>query len=110
MTVSAVFLTTPNAVVTHISGRQYTANSLGLLTVALPDGSSQVGEIGSIFPTLYLTGTTTDRLSLQPTGTNPQVPPFGIAFDDPTLSAWFFWVGFALSSTGWAKSDGTAGL
>ena len=108
MTVSAVFFTVPNAVVTHESGRAYKAASTGLLTVSYPDGAN-TGGIGAILPQLYLTGTTTDRLTLNPGASNPWPPGDPcLAFLDTTLTDWCFWVGFGLSSTGWADYLGSA--
>lgn len=108
MTVSAVFFTNPNAVVRHESGRAYTATSGGLLTVPYPDGAN-AGGIGNILPMLYLTGTTTDRLSLNPGPGNPQPPgdPW-LAFLDTSLTNWCFFVGFGLSATGWVNSSGSS--
>jgi hypothetical protein len=114
MTISAVFFTTPSAVVTHESGRQYTAASSGLLTVAFPDGQSTAGNIGAVLPVLWLTGTTTDRLTLSPSGANQGQLQSGdphTLFNDTTLSAFCAYVGTALGgASGWISQTGTTNV
>jgi hypothetical protein len=110
MAISTVFLTSPNATVTHPSGRQYQANSSGLLTVASPDDVS-VGGIGAQLVPLYRTGATGDRPN-PAAANNFQAPKAGAAsvFLDTSLSGgtFIFWVGTALASTGWVNSSGSA--
>jgi hypothetical protein len=110
MTISTVFRTLPNAMVTHQSGRQYTANSSGLLTVSAPDDTS-AGGIGAQLTPLYRTGATTDRPN--PTsGNNFQSPKAGAdsVYLDTSLSGgtFIFWVGTALSTTGWINQSGSS--
>jgi hypothetical protein len=108
MTIATVFRTLPNATVRHQSGRQYTADSSGLLTVSAPDDAS-AGGIGAQLSPLYRTGLTTDRPN--PTAeTAFQAPNVGApsVYLDTSLSAFIFWVGTALSSTGWVNSSGSA--
>src|SRR5215831_10857339 len=104
MAVSAVYFVAPNQVARHHSGRTYSAAASGLLTVAYAD-ASPVGGLSSVYPLLYLTGTTADRLSLNPTAARPVAPP-KVAFWDTTLTVPTFYVGPQLSSTSWVDYNG----
>lgn len=116
MTLSSTFLTAKNGTLAHPSGQTFAANSNGLVTVNAPaDGgvAPSTGAGASIVPVqmvaLFRSGTTSDRLSLNPSAANGGVgPPFGQCFNDSTLSAFCWYVGTALSSTGWVSSSGVA--
>ena len=100
MTISTTFLTPPSAILTHPSGRQYKANSSGIVTVPTPDDSA-VGGVGSAAIPLFQTGATTDR-PLPTYGWGAKTPYY-----DTTTASFVFYVG-ALSTTGWVNSTGSA--
>jgi hypothetical protein len=106
MTVSTVFAAASGTTITHGSGRKYVA-VLGLVSVPGSD-AEVVGGVGAVLTPLFKTGTTSDRLSLNPSpGNNFQRPPPQLAFLDTTLSAICWYVG-ALSATQWVNQSGSA--
>jgi hypothetical protein len=104
---STTYLTVPNGVLRHQSGRQYTANAQGVTTVPYPD-DAPVGGVDLAtattgqpkFVRLFRTGSTADRPQLD--------PPFGSAFYDLSLTKFVFFVGRLLSATGYVDQSGTA--
>jgi hypothetical protein len=90
------FLTAPNAVLRHFSGRSYKANSLGIVDVLTSDAEGIHGQ-GT---RLWETGTTAQR-PLPVVGAMPR--SLGSAYYDQSLGVMIFWTG-----SGWINNGGAA--
>jgi hypothetical protein len=118
MALGAVYYSPQAAVLRHPSGRTYTPNAAGLVTIPILDaitwlgGPSLPGGVppATVFPNqmlsstttgspvlLYWTGTTSDRPA--PTGAAFAPPAFGAPYLDTTLNKVIYYVGPGLGTT-----------
>jgi hypothetical protein len=90
------FLTAPNAVLWHFSGRSYKANGLGVVDVLTSDAPGIHGQGTRLFEM----GTTAQR-PVPVAGAMPR--SLGYAYYDQSLAGMIFWTG-----SGWINGGGTA--
>jgi len=88
MTASSNFMTAANGVLVAQNGQTFGANANGLAVVAVPTDSGVAPRTGA--------------------GPSGVPTPLGQCFNDSTLSAFCWYVGMQLSSTGWVNSSGVA--
>ena len=93
---SVRFLTAPNAVLRHFSGRSYKANGLGIVDVLTSDAAGIHGQGTRLFES----GTTAQR-PVPVRGVMPQ--SLGYGYYDQSLSGMIFWTG-----SGWITAAGNA--
>jgi hypothetical protein len=106
----------PGAVAITAAGKQYTANSAGIITAVAPaDALTLSGFNGATLLPMASTGATTDRPAPQPAtavagglnNVNP-APQVGDVFQDTTLTKAVYFVGTGRNSTGWVDINGAA--
>jgi hypothetical protein len=115
MALTFVYLTAPLASAVTQAGKQYNANSLGVITGVVPaDALTLQGLAGAPLQLMAATGATADRPNSIPAtaltgalnnllGATPALP-----FHDTTLAKEVYFVGTMRSSTGWVDYTGAA--
>ena len=116
MSLTFVFLTSPGAAAVAQTGKQYAANSLGVITAVVPADAVTLQPVNPNTPLQLMaaTGATADRPNTQPAtaltgsqnnllGASPALP-----YWDTTLSKTVYFVGTQRSSTGWVDVTGAA--
>jgi hypothetical protein len=99
---------TPNAVLHHPSGRSYTLNSSGVVTVNEPD-DAHIGGVGSQAIMLCKTGATADRPTGAPGNMTLRAGAPSV-FYDTSLSSFVFYVGAGAQAARFPRPGATARL
>ena len=117
MTLTYVYATTPGASAVTQAGKQYNANSVGVITGVTAGDALTLQPFNPNTPLQLMaaTGATADRPNSQPatalTGAlnnvNP-APALGFPFHDTTLAEEVYFVGTQHASTGWVTYAGVA--